>query len=102
MNCIVVAPYAGPYHVGPHYKTDIESRHGRVAECSPQHTPQGEGNAIFLVKAANAHHLLIGALQELVRQVEISEAIDPLGHPLKNLAALRDAKSILEKITGRA
>jgi hypothetical protein len=22
-----------PWHVGPHYKSDVESRNGRLAEC---------------------------------------------------------------------
>lgn len=44
-------PFHGPWHVGPHYKTDIESAQGRVAEVCPQHTPQGAANARLIAAA---------------------------------------------------
>lgn len=59
----IATPYPRPYFQGPFYRSDIHSRHGLVAECKPSHTPQGQANADFLVRAANAHQPLIDALR---------------------------------------
>jgi hypothetical protein len=52
-----------PWHVGPHYHTDIYSRNGFVAECRPMNAPQPLANAEFIVRACNTHDDLVGALK---------------------------------------
>lgn len=62
-----VAPIAHaplPWHQGPYYKTDIESRGGRVAECRP-FTQRGAGDAEFIVRAANSHYQMLAVLKLL-------------------------------------
>lgn len=39
-------------------------------------------------------------LRELIRQIEISNAVDDHGHSLKNLKALADAKAALALLDG--
>jgi hypothetical protein len=39
----------------------------------------------------------IDALRELVRQIDLSNALDDHGHELKNLRALADAKHVIER-----
>lgn len=46
-----LTPTPGPWHVGPHYKSDVESRHGRICECGITRGPQAEVNA-QLISAA--------------------------------------------------
>jgi hypothetical protein len=41
----------GPWHVGPHYKSDIESRFGRIAECGVTRGPQAEADAQLIAAA---------------------------------------------------
>ena len=43
----------GRLHVGSHYRTDVESREGRVAECR-MGTSRGEANAAHIVACVNA------------------------------------------------
>ena len=43
----------GQLHVGPYYKTDVESREGTVAECRVG-TARGEANARRIVACWNA------------------------------------------------
>lgn len=57
-------------------------------------------------KAADAELIaaapdLLAALRDLVRQIEISGAIDDYGHPMKNLRALAVARAALAKAEGR-
>lgn len=56
-----------PWHVGPHYTSDIESSEGRVAECRPLMTPRGIANAEFIVRAVNCHDDLVKALRMCAR-----------------------------------
>lgn len=41
----------GPWHQGPHYRADIESRYGRVAECGVTRGQQAVANAAFIAHA---------------------------------------------------
>jgi hypothetical protein len=43
---------------------------------------------------------IFDALRELVEQVESSNARDDHGHPLKNLKALRDARTLVNEVEG--
>lgn len=53
---------AGPWHVGPHYKSDVESREGRICECRPLQSPRAIANA-QLISAAPS---LLEACRDLV------------------------------------
>lgn len=55
-----------PWHVGPHYKSDIESPYGRVAECGITRGPRAEADAEFICLAVNRHDALVAALKSLV------------------------------------
>lgn len=46
----------GPYHVGPHYKSDVESRYGRVCECTPMGSPRAEANARLFAAAPDLYN----------------------------------------------
>lgn len=59
-----IEAYPRPWHVGPYYKTDIETSKGRAAVGYPEHTTQGEANAEFVVRAVNAHDALVRLMQE--------------------------------------
>lgn len=74
----------GGWHVGPHYRCDVESREGRIAECRPFGSPRAERNADFIAHAPEDIAYLLKALdaararatraeQELK---EVSEALD--------------------------
>ena len=52
-----------PWHVGPHYKTDVESGAGRVAETGAIGSPNGIRNAAYIVIACNAYPSLVAALK---------------------------------------
>ena len=58
-----------PWHVGPYYKHDIESREGRVAECVMFGSPRAAANAEFIVRAVNAHDDLLATLKWAERQL---------------------------------
>lgn len=45
---------------------------------------------------------LLSALETLVRQIEISGAVDDHGHPLTNLQALEDARALIKRVKGIA
>lgn len=51
-----------PWHIGPHYRFEIEGSDGRVASGLPSFSPRGEANARFIVTACNAHNALIAAI----------------------------------------
>lgn len=51
----------GPWHVGPHYKSDVESRQGRICECGPFGSEQAEANARLIAAAPE----LLDALKAL-------------------------------------
>lgn len=70
------SPSPTPWNVGPHYKTDVYSRDGRVAECQLQ-TPRGVANAMHIVKCVNAHEALVAALKAVIDPAH--ESIDGLG-----------------------
>ena len=57
----------GPWHRGPFYLTDIESRTGRVAECQLM-TPQGAEDADFIAHAREDIPALLAALKERMGQ----------------------------------
>lgn len=52
----------GPWHVGPHYKSDVESQHGRICDCGITRGPNGEANARLIAAAPD----LLEALKEMV------------------------------------
>lgn len=52
-----------PWHVGPHYRSDVESREGRVAECGLTKGDRGVANAEFICRAVNSHEALVSALR---------------------------------------
>lgn len=62
--------YTLPWHLGPHYHTDIYSRNGFVAETRPMQTPYAEANAEFIVRACNAYDDLLEALKEALRYLD--------------------------------
>jgi hypothetical protein len=47
----IVTHTPGPWHVGPHYKSDVESREGRICECRPLSSPRAEANARLVAAA---------------------------------------------------
>jgi len=53
----------GPWHVGPYYKSDIESAQGRIAECGIARGPRADIDAAFIVRACNSHDALLSALK---------------------------------------
>lgn len=65
-----------PWHVGPHYKSDVHSRDGDVCACVGLNTPRAIANAAFIVRAANCHDELLAVLKAIE---EIGE-IDGHGH----------------------
>jgi hypothetical protein len=66
--------YGEPWSVGPYYKTDVETREGRAAECRLG-TPDGAIKAARIVACVNA---LNGrdpeALDALVKAAQAAEA----------------------------
>jgi hypothetical protein len=51
-------------------------------------------------KIAAGPQKFFDALHELVEQIESSNGRDDHGHPLKNLKALRDARTIIDEVEG--
>lgn len=69
-----------PWHQGPYYTSDVESRDGRICECMPLMSPRAAANAELIVRAVNAHDDLLAALKAL-RSVTSRLAISVvLGH----------------------
>ena len=75
---------------------------GRTPIPMPGHTCQEE-RTIQAISTEARRGLqvpqLLAALGELVHQVEISGATDPLGHKLENLQALEDARRVILQTT---
>lgn len=63
----------GNWHVGPHYRSDVESGQGRVAEARPFGSWQGERNAEFI---AASKRLITDLVSCLLRQQEWSETAE--------------------------
>jgi hypothetical protein len=59
---------AGPWHQGPHYRSDVESREGRVCECSGFQSPRAIANAALI---AAAPRLLTACLSRLEAQAQV-------------------------------
>ena len=59
-----------PWHVGPYYKSDIESPAGRIAECQPSHTPHGAMLAGLITDALNAVPALLADLDAAEAEIE--------------------------------
>ena len=59
-------PSSLPWHVGPLYKSDIESSAGRVAECGRTQSPRAIADAALIVHRVNAHDELVAALKAIV------------------------------------
>lgn len=59
-----------PWHVGPHYKTDIEGPDGRVAETGAMGSPRGIANAEYIVRCVNAHDALVSALRVALEAID--------------------------------
>lgn len=57
-----------PWHVGPHYKYDIESREGRICECNGMGSSRAVANAAFIVRACNSHDDLLKACVDVLAQ----------------------------------
>ena len=83
VNCV----YCG-HRYGPADKVPVS-----MAEVLKQHVEQCPEHPMSKLRTA---------LKELVRQVEISNAVDDHGHLLKNLKALADAKELLNEPAERA
>jgi hypothetical protein len=66
----------------------------------PSGPPFRKKFARFPPQMSDRERRLFDALRELVEQVENSNARDDHGHPLKNLKALRDARSIIDQVEG--
>ena len=69
-----------PWHQGPYYKGDVESREGRICECTPLSSPRAAANAEFIVRAVNAHDDLLAALKDVIAALQA----DAPGTPLNN------------------
>jgi hypothetical protein len=54
----------GPWWVGPHYKSDVESGEGRITECRPLQTPRAIANAHLIAAAPE----LLDALKPFAKQ----------------------------------
>jgi hypothetical protein len=81
-----------PWHVGPHYKSDVESRLGRVCECHPMTSPFALANAAFIVRACNSHEELLAAARfALARLVSISDFSEPHSEASQLQCVLRAA-----------
>jgi hypothetical protein len=87
-----------PWHVGPHYKSDVMSREGIVAEARML-TPQGIANAEFIVRACNAHDELVAALKALTQDSRFALQIG--GNPNAVAALVRQVDAALAKAEGR-
>lgn len=48
----------GPWHVGPHYKTDVESRFGRIAQVGQLNAPEAIANARLIAAAPELYDAL--------------------------------------------
>lgn len=53
-----------PWSVGPYYKSDVESPHGRVAECGVTRGVQAEHDAALIVTLRNQVPALLSALEQ--------------------------------------
>jgi len=84
-----------PWHLGPHYRTDIMNRNGFVAECRPMMTPLAEANAEFIVRACNSHEELLAALKRLAARAE-REMVDPI-----DVDEIQSAKAAIKKAEAR-
>lgn len=76
-----------PWRVGPHYLTDIESAHGRIAECGAINSPQGIANAAFIVRAVNLHDKFAAQLKQA------DQARSALQQQIEHLRELRESES---------
>jgi hypothetical protein len=83
----------GPWHVGPHYKTDVESRHGRICECGITRGPQSEANARLVAAAPE----LLQALKGLAEWCEDNFAGEDSGPGME----LNVAYATIAKAEGR-
>lgn len=61
----------GPWHVGPHYKHDVESREGRICECVPMGSERAENNARLVAAAPD----LLEALKDATKALEMAYRI---------------------------
>lgn len=82
-----------PWHVGPHYKSDVESRQGRVAECSAFGSPRAAANAAFIVRAANTFERARKALRWALDYGARSAEDNPL-----HASAFDDARGVLAEM----
>jgi hypothetical protein len=73
-----------PYHVGPYYKSDVESGSGRVAECGITRGPQACEDAAFIVRACNAHYDLLAACKEALKGFDKNEQCLKVPRMLRN------------------
>lgn len=67
-----------PWRTGPHYRSDIESSHGRVASCGSLGSPRSIADAAFIVEAVNA----LASLREENARLRAALDFNPFGQPI--------------------
>jgi hypothetical protein len=60
-----------PYHVGPYYKSDVESSEGRVCECGVLRGTQAVEDAAFITIACNCHYDLLNTLRDARKELRL-------------------------------
>lgn len=95
IKAALAAATEGPWHQGPHYKTDVESPRGRVAEVGHLGTPQGISDAALIVLLRNLAPDLIAEverLRALIAEAETVLGVDEHGTlTTEELAAIKAA-----------
>lgn len=69
----------GPWHVGPHYTCDVESREGRVCECRPFGSDRADANARLIAAAPDLLEALKSLRNEVIGAIGIGVS-DSIGH----------------------
>lgn len=70
----------GPWHVGPHYKSDVESGEGRICECTPMASVRAEVNARFISAAPDLYEALKALLAWSTQEYDSNPVIDAQAH----------------------
>lgn len=91
-----------PWHVGPHYKSDVESEDGRVCECTPFESPRARANAILisatpdLLEACRGVETVYAELQAALPAIANTAAFDLVA------GAVKAARAAIAKAEGRS
>ena len=90
-----------PWHQGPHYRTDVISPGGLVAEVGRINTPRGIADAELICRAVNCHDELLAALKAITREFDLAIVRGQLSPGTYNSEIATSATKAILKAEGR-